>query len=50
MAEMTRNGLPPVHGGALDQAAKFLDACRFVWAEQKRHRLELKLRTGLLDG
>ena len=44
MAELTKQGLPPVHGGALDQAQKFLDACRFIWAEESIHRAELGLR------
>ena len=48
MAELTKQGLPPVHGGALDQAQKFLDACRFIWAEISRHKAELKI--GAYDG
>ncbi len=43
MAELTKRGLPPVHGGALDQAKKFLDACTFVWTETARIKAELKL-------
>lgn len=43
MAELTKQGLPPVHGGALDQAQKFLDACRFIWAEISRHKAELRI-------
>ena len=31
-------------GGALDQAQKFLDACRFIWAEISLHKAELGLR------
>lgn len=30
-AELAREGLPPVHGGALDQTQSFLEACRFIW-------------------
>ena len=41
MADLTKRGLPPVGGGALDQAQKFLDACRFVWAEESRLRAEI---------
>ena len=41
MAELTKRGLPPVAGGALDQAQKFLDACRFAWAEEARLRAEI---------
>jgi len=44
-AKLYRKGLPPIAGGALDQAAIFIDAAEFVWAEQSRHRLELKIRT-----
>jgi len=43
-AKLYHKGLPPVHGGALDQAALFIDAAEFVWAEESRHRAELKLR------
>ena len=41
MAELFEKGLPPVHGGVLDQAQIFLDAARFIWAEQARWRAEL---------
>ena len=44
-AKLYRKGLPPVHGGALDQAAIFIDAAEFIWAEESRHRLELKIRS-----
>jgi len=40
-AELFRYGLPPVAGGALDQAYVFLDAARFIWAEQRVWRAEL---------
>jgi len=40
-AELYRKGLPPEPGGALDQAAGFAAACRFVWAEQARLKAEL---------
>ena len=33
MAALYRRGLPPVAGGALDQAQAFLDAVQFAWAE-----------------
>jgi len=42
-AEAAAKGLPPVAGGLLDQAAAFSEAARFVWAEQRRHRAELRL-------
>ena len=44
-AKLYRKGLPPVAGGALDQAAIFIDAAEFVWAEESRHRIELKIRS-----
>jgi len=39
-AEMLEKGLPPEHGGMLDQAADFIRAARFVWAEQARCRAQ----------
>lgn len=30
-AELAREGLPPVHGGALDQTQSFLQVCRMIW-------------------
>jgi hypothetical protein len=30
-AELAQSGLPPVHGGALDQTPSFIEACRMVW-------------------
>lgn len=32
-AELLKRGLPPVDGGALDQAAVFTEAARFAWQE-----------------
>lgn len=40
-AAMTEKGVPPVAGGALDQANQFIEACTFIWSEQRRHRSEL---------
>lgn len=37
-ADMTRRGLPPVAGGSLDQTQTFLDACRFIWADESVYR------------
>ena len=37
-ADMCRRGLPPISGGALDQAAWFLDACSLVWCEESYWR------------
>ena len=33
-AELYEKGLPPIAGGALDQAKVFLDAARFIFNEQ----------------
>ncbi|HET6442169.1 MAG TPA: hypothetical protein VFH53_07315 [Phycisphaerae bacterium] len=33
-AGFAEKGLLPEPGGTLDQNAKFLSACRFIWAEQ----------------
>ena len=35
-AEMYAKGLPPEHGGTLDQAADFVKAARVVWNEEAR--------------
>jgi len=40
-AEMYAKGLPPEHGGTLDQAADFVKACRVVWNEESRCKREL---------
>jgi hypothetical protein len=40
-AEMYAKGLPPVHGGTLDQAADFARACRTVWNEEARAKAQL---------
>lgn len=36
MAEDWRRGIPPVAGGALDQAEGISQAVRVVWSEQAR--------------
>lgn len=41
MAELYEKGLPPVAGGALDQANVFVEAARFVWSEQAYWRAKL---------
>jgi len=33
-ATLYRKGLPPIHGGALDQAQNFIEVSRFVFREQ----------------
>jgi hypothetical protein len=40
-ADLYRRGLAPEPGGALDQAAGFVAACRFAWAQQARLKAEL---------
>jgi len=42
-ARLYEKGLPPVAGGALDQAAVFVDACLFIWNEQAYWRNKLGL-------
>lgn len=39
--ELYGKGLPPIHGGALDQCHTFLDAARFVMAEEASTKAEL---------
>ena len=39
-AELYRKGLPPVAGGSLDQAAVFVEAARFIWAEKSHHKAD----------
>jgi hypothetical protein len=39
-AEMYKRGLPPIAGGTLDQAAGFVAASKFVWAEQDRMKAD----------
>ena len=43
MAALFDRGLPPVAGGALDQTAAFVEAARFVWAEESRWKNKLGL-------
>jgi len=43
MADLAAKGLMPVAGGTLDQASVFLDACRFVWSEERGAKARLKL-------
>jgi len=40
-AELYEKGLPPEHGGTLDQAADFVRAARFVWNEEARCKRQL---------
>ena len=40
LARLYEKGLPPVAGGALDQAAAFVEACDFVWNEEKYWKIK----------
>ena len=40
MAELYQKGLPAVAGGQLDQAAMFVEACEFIWADQAQWKAE----------
>lgn len=48
-AALFKHGLAPVHGGMLDQAATFIDAARFIWAEQSWCRAKLGIPSGDSD-
>ncbi len=37
-AELYAKGLPPVAGGALDQARSFVTAARFIWSQRSRYK------------
>lgn len=43
LAELYEKGLPPVAGGAMDQAAAFVEACRLIWATQKKWKQQLRM-------
>lgn len=38
LADLYAKGLPPVAGGALEQSAWFVEAARWLWREQERHK------------
>ena len=42
-AGLYKKGLPPIHGGALDQARQFTDACEFIWHEEKFWKSKLRI-------
>ena len=42
-AELYEKGLPPIAGGALDQAQIFLDACKLILAEKAYWKKRLKI-------
>lgn len=50
LARLYRRGLPPVFGGSLDQAAAFVDAADFIFAEEAAHRAALRLNPEDADG
>ena len=37
---MYEKGIPPEHGGALDQLHAFNFYCRFVWIEKTLHKAQ----------
>ena len=39
-AELYEKGIPPEHGGSLDQLHAFNYYCRFAWAEQGLHKAQ----------
>ncbi len=41
LARLFRRGIPPIAGGVLDQTAKFLEAAKFVWAEEAGLKTEI---------
>lgn len=41
LADLMEKGLPPVSGGALEQANSFIEACRLVWTEQRQYKNKL---------
>jgi NADPH-dependent 7-cyano-7-deazaguanine reductase QueF-like protein len=45
LAQLYEKGLPPVAGGALDQANIFVDACRMIWSEEKVWKNKLGIFT-----
>jgi len=40
-AELYEKGLPPIAGGVLDQAKNFIEACRFIFSEQRHWKNKL---------
>ena len=42
-ANLYKKGLPPVAGGALDQAYNFIQAAKLIFSEQAYYRKELGL-------
>jgi hypothetical protein len=44
MADLWSKGIPPIPGGALDQAAVFVAAARFIGNEKDRWKAEAERR------
>lgn len=40
LAELYEKGLPPMAGGALDQAKAFTDGCRQLWGDTNQLKAE----------
>lgn len=40
LADFAKKGVMPSTGGALDQTKSFVNACRFLWAEESRAEQE----------
>ena len=47
-AALYEKGLPPVAGGALDQAQIFIDACRFIWECQALYKKEREWQKAMM--
>lgn len=45
-AELYKKGLPPVAGGALDQAYSFIQACRYIFSIENY----VKRKLGIING
>jgi len=42
-AKLYQKGLPPIHGGALDQAQNFIEVSRFIFREQAYWKNKLEI-------
>ena len=45
LAQLYEKGLPPVAGGALDQASIFVQACRIIWNDEAVWKSKLGIFT-----
>lgn len=41
LADLMKEGLPPIAGGVLDQSAWFVNAAKYHWQEKNRAQIEL---------